>query len=89
MHSQDCHLAGILRQQQCFLISTSKSPSTDTLDWPGAKPYLSNPTLTPKLISVISKVVSKARSQVGNEKGDADNNSCKVSISLGFINHGY
>lgn len=54
-----------------LLLASSSAAST--------KPYLSNPTPSPDLIEIVSKVVSEARSRVGKKKGGADDNSCKVS----------
>jgi hypothetical protein len=41
--------------------------------------YLSNPTPTPELVAIVSKVVSETRNRIGKKKGGADDNSCKVS----------
>jgi hypothetical protein len=49
------------------------------------KPYLSNPTPTSELTTIVFKVVSEARSCVGKRKGGADDNSCQVSIVLNLI----
>jgi hypothetical protein len=49
------------------------------------KPYLSNPTPTSELTTIVFKVVSEARSRVGKRKGGADDNSCKVSVVLNLI----
>jgi hypothetical protein len=43
--------------------------------------YLSNPSPTSELVSIISKVVNEARSRVGKQKGGMDDNSLKVSNS--------
>lgn len=61
---------------QTLGLSPSTSPAPQ-----GSKPYLSNPTPTPELISVVSKVVSEARGRVGKKKGGPDDNSCKVSAA--------
>jgi hypothetical protein len=50
------------------------------------KSYLVNPLPTPELISIVSKVVSEARSRVGKKKSSAEDNSLKVShLWLGRI----
>jgi hypothetical protein len=60
----------------------SNASLSTPLNSSGAKPHLSNPTPTPELIAIISKVVSEARSRVGKKKGGLDDNSCKVSKPL-------
>ncbi|KAG8727991.1 hypothetical protein FRC10_005422 [Ceratobasidium sp. 414] len=60
-------------------LSLSASPAP-----PNTKPYLSNPTPTPELIVIVSKVVSEGRSRVGKKKGGADENSCKEHIRNTF-----
>ncbi|KAG9085356.1 hypothetical protein FS749_004476 [Ceratobasidium sp. UAMH 11750] len=42
-----------------------------------AKQYTSNPSPTPELIDIVSKVVSEARGRIGKKKGGTDDNSCK------------
>jgi hypothetical protein len=60
------------------LQALAPSPSTDSIRSEN-QTFLSNPTPTAELISIISKVVSEARSRIGKKKGGADDNSCKVS----------
>ncbi|KAG9093099.1 hypothetical protein FRC06_011673 [Ceratobasidium sp. 370] len=63
--------AGNTASQPPLSLSAPSTPSETT------KSYLSNPTPTPDLIEIVSKVVAEARSRIGKKKGGNDENSCK------------
>ncbi|KAG9119635.1 hypothetical protein FRC07_005263 [Ceratobasidium sp. 392] len=44
---------------------------------PSTSVDISNPPVTPKIVELVAKVVSEARSRVGKKKGGMDDNSCK------------
>ncbi|KAG9084987.1 hypothetical protein FS749_004775 [Ceratobasidium sp. UAMH 11750] len=65
------------------MVSGDLGASTPILDQPAQnntpalKPYLSNPSPTPELISIVSNVVSEARNRVGKKKGGPEDNTLK------------
>ncbi|KAG8686953.1 hypothetical protein FRC08_012247 [Ceratobasidium sp. 394] len=65
------------------MVSGDLGASTPILDQPAQnntpalKPYLSNPSPTPELISIVSNVVTEARNRVGKKKGGPEDNTLK------------
>ncbi|KAG9074291.1 hypothetical protein FRC06_010793, partial [Ceratobasidium sp. 370] len=78
----DEKLNRILEAVTCWAPANNLAPqaqdlTTTTTPFDSTKPYLSNPSPTPELIAIVSKVVSEARSRIGKKKGGADDNSFK------------